>query len=361
MICVFNNNKGLIIFTSQDKIMIRDRKEEFLRLRRRAGDTKQLWQYRLQRRLDKLMEFDGRTDLRAFEQGIVAWETTSLVCNCCKRNLTSMWERQHHCRLCGLIICTDCSFFLPIRISATLVNQTRICLKCHSSLFVAMNSPNQETESKLSRDFRKFSHLKQQIQALMPKYQQLLEGCRQAEPEHLEAIHHEASAVRDTIMLQFVHFEATARLINEDVSISQYETLLRTGIFKAAQLFLNDNLFTLRSLPQLAALKKERKEAEKARELEILKESQSTSKMKRMKEIFAVAFGEEKKDTQVEKGIVLANLQSLLEKYRILKEQEESLKQQLESTDNQEDRHILKRALEECNQEIVKVERSIKQ
>lgn len=60
---------------------------------------------------------------RQLEQHLVPWMDGKLVrlCpGCAKRFLLT--RRQHHCRLCGSIMCGDCSRFLDLRLAAELVN-----------------------------------------------------------------------------------------------------------------------------------------------------------------------------------------------------------------------------------------------
>lgn len=69
-------------------------------------------------RLDKLLENMPTDPLKkkAHEQNVVPWLDGTSVTRCpnCTRSF-HLARRQHHCRLCGSILCHDCSVFLPIQ------------------------------------------------------------------------------------------------------------------------------------------------------------------------------------------------------------------------------------------------------
>ena len=64
---------------------------------------------------------------RAHEQAIVTWlpeEAVKLCPNCAKSfNLT---RRKHHCRLCGSIMCADCSDYVHFNLARRLINPATI-------------------------------------------------------------------------------------------------------------------------------------------------------------------------------------------------------------------------------------------
>ncbi|CAL8073025.1 unnamed protein product [Orchesella dallaii] len=53
---------------------------------------------------------------KAHEKSVVAWLDEKPVSRCpdCTQNFNIL-KRKHHCRLCGSIICQDCSMFIPLR------------------------------------------------------------------------------------------------------------------------------------------------------------------------------------------------------------------------------------------------------
>lgn len=87
--------------------------ELFKEIRRERLDHQTAETNKLIIRLDKLLRLDG-TDRKQQEQILVAWldGTTVTRCPSCAASF-NIARRQHHCRLCGSIMCNDCSAFLP--------------------------------------------------------------------------------------------------------------------------------------------------------------------------------------------------------------------------------------------------------
>ena len=64
---------------------------------------------------------------RSHEQAVVSWlpeESVKLCPNCARSfNLT---RRKHHCRLCGSIMCADCSDYVHFDLAKRLINPATI-------------------------------------------------------------------------------------------------------------------------------------------------------------------------------------------------------------------------------------------
>lgn len=70
-------------------------------------------------RLDRLlMLWYHGSDRKQHEQELVTWldGTTVTRCPSCAASF-NITRRQHHCRLCGSIMCNSCSYFLPFKIA----------------------------------------------------------------------------------------------------------------------------------------------------------------------------------------------------------------------------------------------------
>ncbi|CAG9813811.1 unnamed protein product [Phaedon cochleariae] len=74
-------------------------------------------------RLDRLLRVYG-ADRKQHEQELVAWldGTTVTRCPSCASSF-NITRRQHHCRLCGSIMCSSCSYFLSYETAMTIVAQ----------------------------------------------------------------------------------------------------------------------------------------------------------------------------------------------------------------------------------------------
>ena len=328
----------------------------------------------LENRLELLMKYDpGAGPLLNYEKEIIEWQSDNITQSCkeCKKEFSNFLQRKHHCRLCGQIMCTGCSRFLPVRVSKQLVNNTRICIKC-DNLIMKRKSLQLQSDRFLDDNFSKYLFLKQQIAGLMPRYRDLLERCREGisnEKINLQDTFIEAEAARNTIMLQFVHYEATIKSIFNSISsnptekVHVYPKMLKENIIKAAQLFLKKNLLSLQLLPIYEELEKQKNDYKAKlihqQQLEELAHISSTTKATTSPSLIHSIYSLMERRLTISQeptggeneGILLANLQALLDKYKILKEQETHLESMLSKSAG-EDTIVLKEALQDCQKEL---------
>lgn len=94
-------------------------------MRRERLDHRTTETNRLIIRLDKLLRVDS-TDRKHKEQELVMWVDGTVVNRCpsCAASF-NIARRQHHCRLCGSIMCHSCSCFLSYE--AASLCKTLIC------------------------------------------------------------------------------------------------------------------------------------------------------------------------------------------------------------------------------------------
>ncbi|GLV40606.1 Rabenosyn-5 [Carabus blaptoides fortunei] len=74
-------------------------------------------------RLDQLLRVDSASDRRQREQQVVEWLDGSSVnlCPQCARSF-NLTRRQHHCRLCGAIMCHSCTSFLSDQVARAIIS-----------------------------------------------------------------------------------------------------------------------------------------------------------------------------------------------------------------------------------------------
>lgn len=96
----------------QDPGQTNDHTNYFKTVRRDRLDHRTTETNKLVIRLDRLLRFFG-SDRKQQEQELVAWLDGSTVTRCpsCASSF-NITRRQHHCRLCGSIMCHSCSYFL---------------------------------------------------------------------------------------------------------------------------------------------------------------------------------------------------------------------------------------------------------
>lgn len=91
--------------------------EYFKSIRRERIDHRTTETNKLVIRLDRLLRVYG-SDRKQHEQELVAWIDGTTVTRCPSCTATfNLTRRQHHCRLCGSIMCNSCSYFLSYEIA----------------------------------------------------------------------------------------------------------------------------------------------------------------------------------------------------------------------------------------------------
>lgn len=105
----------------QDPGAVTTHTDYFKSVRRARLDHRTTETNKLIIRLDRLLRFYG-SDRKQQEQMLVAWldGTTVTRCPSCAASF-NITRRQHHCRLCGSIMCNSCSFFLQYETAAAIV------------------------------------------------------------------------------------------------------------------------------------------------------------------------------------------------------------------------------------------------
>jgi len=118
---------------------VRRRTPRFRGMRKGKTDTSDLRQNQLLLRLDKLL-YDGPNEnglaakaalkaRRDYERTVVTWTDDSMVTLCpdCHKPF-GMLRRKHHCRLCGTIICADCSLGLELDVCLKMLADSGVAI-----------------------------------------------------------------------------------------------------------------------------------------------------------------------------------------------------------------------------------------
>lgn len=133
----------------------------FSQVRAEFHDFKEIEATRLQRRLEKLADFNAAVSkhpFSTFERQIVPWQAdeSSHSCPFCAQSFTRLQRRKHHCRLCGRLTCQDClaSKEIPLRLVDGQVQSIKNCRTCHSLLFRPKLEPLSSSMLKLNELYR---------------------------------------------------------------------------------------------------------------------------------------------------------------------------------------------------------------
>ena len=229
---------------------------------------------------------------RLHEQQVVKWEDDLAVKRCrqCQIPFGAL-QRKHHCRLCGQIICADCSHFKSLHNGGETgrergeERQLRICGACDWTLFRRLSilsrlSDTDHCQPRFPEDahdkksnppmfvlYAQMRQIRSQISDIMPRFNDQLvlfeEEIDRMTPreDRLKKIRFEAATARDTLMLLFRHYEQLMRQISLTTTTSSPskstthggndERIIKMNIRRAALSYLQGNMFTLQMLPKL--------------------------------------------------------------------------------------------------------------
>ncbi|XP_031627875.1 rabenosyn-5 [Contarinia nasturtii] len=234
------------------------------RLERYATETNKLI-IRLHKLLTDLPS--DQSQRRNHEKSIVPWldgEAVKLCPNCVKRFYLT--RRQHHCRLCGSIMCHDCSLFLDLSEASGIVNPSfspttampvdnkkpdepfRICEHCLHLL-------NNRKEMQDSRTFRppvtlyyeKIEQLKRDIAPDTKMYEKIIDRLYEGDSIYTLS---DASALRAKIGRTAELIDAYSKsILSLQCAAGSREEALKKAIRLACIKYIKDDLLTLSPLP----------------------------------------------------------------------------------------------------------------
>ncbi|KAM4013795.1 zinc finger FYVE domain-containing protein 26 isoform 2-T2 [Anomaloglossus baeobatrachus] len=72
-------------------------------------------------------------------------DETEVTCMVCKNERFTMFNRRHHCRRCGRLVCSSCSMKKMV-VEGCRENPARVCDQCHNYFFAEINKTEDELE-----------------------------------------------------------------------------------------------------------------------------------------------------------------------------------------------------------------------
>ncbi|XP_044744832.1 rabenosyn-5 [Coccinella septempunctata] len=254
--------------------------ELFKEIRRERLDHQTAETNKLIIRLDKLLRLDG-TDRKQQEQILVAWLDGATVNRCpsCAASF-NIARRQHHCRLCGSIMCNDCSTFLPFERAQSIVapvqnlgggnnegikvrdnEQFRICYHCSTMLERRrIVQAEQMMQPIISQLYAHLQKMKSQVQSMVDLYNKMYASLTSGEAtfqlqdaQSLKASIGSKAEIIDTISKKIASLPVEE--LNPKVQA------LQNSIRRATSNYIKDYLLTLPPLPsvqEIAAIKENR-------------------------------------------------------------------------------------------------------
>ncbi|KAF9930257.1 carboxypeptidase Y-deficient [Mortierella alpina] len=172
--------------------------------------------------------------LKVAEQAIVKWEDDSSVpaCYICLSIFNRYGNRKHHCRLCGRVICDNCSKSTP--------------------LYLNMVSSDRRRPNAVLKYYGSLMRLKTRIDLALPGFQEMLttlgqkRDMNQAHPDYQLA-----ARTRKELLDDFALFDAISKKIAKLPAHSQHQKQLHTNLYWWATQYLQTNMFPLSVIPKV--------------------------------------------------------------------------------------------------------------
>ncbi|XP_041976863.1 rabenosyn-5 [Aricia agestis] len=243
------------------------------RLERYATETNKLLI-----RLDKLVcnmptESNQR---KQHEQQVVPWldgTSVKLCPNCAKAfNLT---RRKHHCRLCGSILCHDCSIFLDLNVARGIVdpsapqtsqaeevtekNGLRLCEHCYKLIELRKQvQENRNAKTALMTAYEQMRSLMDQAEPAVAMYEKMCQSLFDGETTYNLS---DVNAMRGRIGKLAEGID----LLSKQITLFPCEpgtrhAKLQNAIRQAAAHYIKEDLLSLRKLPTEAQIEEVRRE-----------------------------------------------------------------------------------------------------
>ncbi|KAJ8925922.1 hypothetical protein NQ315_009774 [Exocentrus adspersus] len=255
---------------------VRSHTDYFKSVRRERLDHRTTETNKLVIRLDRLLRFYG-SDRKQQEQELVAWLDGSTVSRCPSCASTfNITRRQHHCRLCGSIMCNSCSCFLSYETAQTIVapvssvsnrehgpsRESDSLRICHHCLDMLESRRRVQIEQMIQPIIcQLYSHLQKnkfQIQSSVDMYNKMYNSLISGETTYLLQ---DLQALRTTIADKAQMIDTLSKKIASlPVEVETPKAAaLQNSIRKATSIYIKDYLLTLPAPPSLQELEKLRR------------------------------------------------------------------------------------------------------
>ncbi|ERL92717.1 hypothetical protein D910_10027 [Dendroctonus ponderosae] len=244
----------------------------FKEIRRERLDHRTTETNKLIIRLDRLLRTYG-SDRKQQEQELVVWLDGSTVTRCpsCAASF-NIARRQHHCRLCGTIMCNNCSHFLPFEAAHAIVaplnnvsdreylskdsDTLRICSHCLDMLECRRKAQiDQMVKPTIWQLYSLLQGNKKQIQSSVELYNKMFNSLTSGETTFLLQ---DVQALRSLIAEKAQMIDTLSKKIATEMvdSNTPKAAVVQSNIRKSTSNYIKDSLLTLPAPPSVAELEK---------------------------------------------------------------------------------------------------------
>ncbi|XP_045491805.1 rabenosyn-5 [Colias croceus] len=244
------------------------------RLERYATETNKLLI-----RLDKLIcnMPNEASQRKQHEQEVVPWldgSSVKLCPNCAKS--FSLTRRKHHCRLCGSILCHDCSLFLDLNIARAIIdpsapqpsnpsqevtekNGLRLCEHCYNLIELRKQvQESRNAKTVLMTAYEQMRSLMDQAGPAVAMYEKMCQSLFDGETTYnlqdVNAMRGKIGKLAEGIDL------LSKQIVGFPVQPGTRQARLQNSVRQAAAHYIKEELLSLRKLPTEEQIEEVRKE-----------------------------------------------------------------------------------------------------
>ncbi|CAG4912668.1 unnamed protein product [Colias eurytheme] len=244
------------------------------RLERYATETNKLLI-----RLDKLIcnMPNEASQRKQHEQEVVPWLDGSSVklCPNCAKSFT-LTRRKHHCRLCGSILCHDCSLFLDLNIARAIIdpsapqpsnpsqevtekNGLRLCEHCYNLIELRKQvQESRNAKTVLMTAYEQMRSLMDQAGPAVAMYEKMCQSLFDGETTYnlqdVNAMRGKIGKLAEGIDL------LSKQIVGFPVQPGTRQARLQNSVRQAAAHYIKEELLSLRKLPTEEQIEEVRKE-----------------------------------------------------------------------------------------------------
>ncbi|KAK3811842.1 MAG: hypothetical protein J3Q66DRAFT_348624 [Benniella sp.] len=200
--------------------------------------------------------------LKASEQSIVNWQDDSNVpaCSICLSTFNRYGNWKHHCRLCGRVICENCSKSTPLYLNMSTypggtnaVGHTRACKECVHAVFKRReHAADRKRPNAVLKYYESLMRLKERIDIALPQFQEMLAALGQeSDMNQSHPDYKLAAKTRKELLDDFALFDSINKKIAKLPANTPHQKLLYSNLCWWATQYLQTNMFPLSAIPKI--------------------------------------------------------------------------------------------------------------
>ncbi|KAF9428582.1 carboxypeptidase Y-deficient [Podila epigama] len=195
--------------------------------------------------------------MKSAEQAIVKWEDDATVPG---SMFNRYGNRKHHCRLCGRVVCDDCSKKIHLYLNMSnytdtsdSVGQTRACKDCIRIVFTRReHAADRKRPNAVVKYYGSLTRLKERIDLALPRFQEMLNAIGQkSDMSQGHPDYQLAAKTRKELLDDFALFDSISKKIARLPAHSQHQKQLHTNLYWWATQYLQTNMFPLSVIPKV--------------------------------------------------------------------------------------------------------------